>query len=123
MRSGVIARKIGMTRVFNDTGEHVPVTVLKLDDVQVVAQKTKERDGYTGAAVGCRYCKGQKCIKGDAGPLWQRQLFCPNKSWRNFASVMMQWWMLAQHFARHILCRVRKSMRLASLRAKVLQVR
>ena len=40
MRSGVIARKIGMTRVFNDTGDHVPVTVLKLDDVQVVSQKT-----------------------------------------------------------------------------------
>ena len=40
MRSGVIARKIGMTRVFDDTGKHVPVTVLQLDNVQVVAQKT-----------------------------------------------------------------------------------
>ena len=39
MRSGVIARKIGMTRVFNDAGEHLPVTVLQLDDVQVVATK------------------------------------------------------------------------------------
>ena len=37
MRSGIIARKLGMTRVFNDAGHHVPVTVLKLDDVQVVA--------------------------------------------------------------------------------------
>ena len=36
MRSGIIARKLGMTRVFNDAGHHVPVTVLKLDDVQVV---------------------------------------------------------------------------------------
>ena len=46
MRSGVIARKVGMTRVFNDAGEHLPVTVLQLEDVQVVATKTAERDGY-----------------------------------------------------------------------------
>ena len=37
MRSGIIARKMGMTRVFNEAGHHVPVTVVKLDDVQVVA--------------------------------------------------------------------------------------
>ena len=37
MRSGIIARKLGMTRVFNDAGHHVPVTVLKLDDVQAVS--------------------------------------------------------------------------------------
>ena len=45
MRSGVIARKLGMTRVFNDAGRHVPVTVLKMDDVQVVSVRTGERDG------------------------------------------------------------------------------
>ena len=44
MRSGIIARKLGMTRVFNDAGHHVPVTVLKLDDVQVVAVRNKDRD-------------------------------------------------------------------------------
>ena len=43
MRSGVIAQKLGMTRVFTDAGEHVPVTVLKLDGCQVVAHRTKER--------------------------------------------------------------------------------
>ena len=47
MRSGVIARKLGMTRVFNDAGRHVPVTVLKMDDVQVVSVRTGEKDGYT----------------------------------------------------------------------------
>ena len=47
MRSGIIARKLGMTRVFNDSGHHVPVTVLKLDDVQVVAVRNAEKDGYT----------------------------------------------------------------------------
>ena len=45
MRSGVIARKIGMTRVFNDAGEHLPVTVLQLDDVQVVATKQQSVTG------------------------------------------------------------------------------
>ena len=47
MRSGVIAQKVGMTRVYNDAGEHVPVTVLRLDNVQVVAQRTNEKNGYT----------------------------------------------------------------------------
>ena len=42
MRSGVIAQKVGMTRVFTDAGEHVPVTVLKLDGCQVVAHRTDE---------------------------------------------------------------------------------
>ncbi|MGC2221807.1 MAG: 50S ribosomal protein L3, partial [Methylocella sp.] len=47
MRSGVIAQKLGMTRVFTGGGEHVPVTVLKLDGCQVVAHRTKDRNGYT----------------------------------------------------------------------------
>ena len=42
MRSGVIAQKVGMTRIFTDAGEHVPVTVLKVDQCQVVAHRTKE---------------------------------------------------------------------------------
>ena len=46
MRTGVIAKKLGMTRVFADDGAHVPVTVLQLDGCQVVGQRTKERDGY-----------------------------------------------------------------------------
>ena len=57
MRSGVIARKIGMTRVFNEAGKHLPVTVLKLDNVQVVAQKTSERDGYTALQLGAGTAK------------------------------------------------------------------
>ncbi len=44
MRSGVIAQKLGMTRVFTEAGEQVPVTVLKLDNCQVVAQRTAEKD-------------------------------------------------------------------------------
>ncbi|EFG9153208.1 50S ribosomal protein L3, partial [Escherichia coli] len=47
MRSGVIAQKVGMTRVYNDAGEHVPVTVLRMENCQVVAQRTEEKNGYT----------------------------------------------------------------------------
>jgi len=52
MRSGVIAQKIGMTRVFTEAGEQVPVTVLKLDGCQVVAQMTDEKNGYTAVQLG-----------------------------------------------------------------------
>jgi large subunit ribosomal protein L3 len=52
MRTGLIAQKIGMTRVFNDEGNHVPVTVLKIDNCQVVAVRTQEKDGYTAVQLG-----------------------------------------------------------------------
>ena len=57
MRSGIIARKLGMTRVFNDNGHHVPVTVLKLDDVQVVAVRDTEKDGYAAVQLGAGSAK------------------------------------------------------------------
>lgn len=63
MRSGVIARKIGMTRVFDETGNHVPVTVLKLDDVQVVAQKSVDRDGYQALQLGAGAAKVKNVSK------------------------------------------------------------
>ena len=67
MRSGVIARKIGMTRVFDDTGKHVPVTVLQLDNVQVVAQKTSDRDGYTALQLGAGTAKVKRVSKAMRG--------------------------------------------------------
>ncbi len=57
MRTGVIAQKLGMTRVFAEDGMHVPVTVLKLDSCQVVAQRTAERDGYTALQLGAGQAK------------------------------------------------------------------
>ena len=51
-RTGLIAKKLGMTRIFRDDGTHVPVTVLHLDEVQVVDTRTKERDGYTAIQLG-----------------------------------------------------------------------
>ena len=52
MRTGLIAKKLGMTRLFKEDGTHVPVTVLHLDDVQVVDTRTAERDGYTAVQLG-----------------------------------------------------------------------
>ncbi len=52
MRSGVVAQKMGMTRIFLDSGEHVPVTVLRLENCRVVAQMTEEKNGYTAVQVG-----------------------------------------------------------------------
>jgi len=53
MRTGLIAEKVGMTRLFTETGEHVPVTVLKVENEQVVAVKTVEQHGYSALQVGC----------------------------------------------------------------------
>ena len=57
MRSGVIAQKVGMTRVYNDAGEHVPVTVLRMESCQVVAQRTQEKNGYTAVQLGVGLAK------------------------------------------------------------------
>ena len=67
MRTGVIARKLGMTRVFDDTGNHVPVTVLKLDDCDVVDQRTLERDGYVALQVGAGAAKPKRVSKAMRG--------------------------------------------------------
>src|SRR5882757_6953548 len=52
MRTGLIAKKIGMSRLFTEEGTHVPVTVLQLDQCQVVAVRTAEKDGYTAVQLG-----------------------------------------------------------------------
>lgn len=51
-RTGLIARKLGMMRVFDDSGTHIPVTVLQVDRVQVIAHRTAERDGYVALQIG-----------------------------------------------------------------------
>lgn len=63
MRSGVIAQKVGMTRVYNDAGEHIPVTVLRLDNVQVVAQRTEDKNGYTAVQLGAGQSKVKNTTK------------------------------------------------------------
>ena len=63
MRSGLIAQKVGMTRVFTDEGEHVPVTVLKVDNCQVVAVRTDDTDGYTAVQLGVGAAKVKNVTK------------------------------------------------------------
>ena len=60
MRSGVIAKKLGMTRLFLEDGKQVPVTVLQLDALQVVAQRTADRDGYTAVQLGAGEAKAKR---------------------------------------------------------------
>ncbi|MEI2806407.1 MAG: 50S ribosomal protein L3 [Albidovulum sp.] len=60
MRSGVIAKKLGMTRLFLEDGRQVPVTVLQLDGCQVVAQRTVEKDGYTAVQLGAGAAKAKR---------------------------------------------------------------
>ncbi|WP_116133190.1 50S ribosomal protein L3 [Tropicimonas sp. IMCC34043] len=60
MRSGVIAKKVGMTRLFMEDGRQVPVTVLQLDNLQVVDQRTVERDGYTAVQLGAGLAKAKR---------------------------------------------------------------
>jgi len=67
MRSGVIAQKLGMTRIFAEDGTHVPVTVLGLQNCQVVAQRTAEKDGYTALQLGAGLAKAKNTPKAQRG--------------------------------------------------------
>jgi large subunit ribosomal protein L3 len=67
MRSGVIAQKVGMTRIFTDAGEHVPVTVLKVDNCQVVAHRTKDKNGYTALQIGVGRAKVKNVSRAERG--------------------------------------------------------
>jgi large subunit ribosomal protein L3 len=60
LRSGVIAKKVGMTRLFLEDGKQVPVTVLQLDNLQVVAQRTAEKDGYSAVQLGAGTAKAKR---------------------------------------------------------------
>ena len=67
MRSGLIAQKLGMTRVYTDEGAVVPVTVLKVDNCQVVAQRTADKDGYTAVQLGAGVPKIKRLTKAERG--------------------------------------------------------
>ncbi len=67
MRSGVIAKKLGMTRLFLENGTQVPVTVLQLDNLQVVAQRTADKDGYTAVQLGAGSAKAKNTTAAQRG--------------------------------------------------------
>jgi large subunit ribosomal protein L3 len=67
MRTGVIAKKLGMTRFFDEAGQHVPVTVLSLDGCQVTGQRTQEKDGYVALQLGAGFKKPKNTSKAMRG--------------------------------------------------------
>ena len=67
LRSGVIAKKMGMTRLFMEDGKQIPVTVLQMDDLQVVATRTAEKDGYTAVQLGAGTAKVKRVSKAMRG--------------------------------------------------------
>ncbi|WP_420857343.1 50S ribosomal protein L3 [Marivivens marinus] len=67
LRSGVIAKKVGMTRLFMEDGKQIPVTVLQLDNLQVVAQRTQDKDGYTAVQLGAGTAKAKRTTKAMRG--------------------------------------------------------
>ena len=67
LRSGVIAKKVGMTRVFLEDGKQVPVTVLQLDKLEVVANRTTEIDGYSAVQLGAGTAKVKRTSKAMRG--------------------------------------------------------
>ena len=67
MRTGVIAKKMGMTRLFQDDGRHVPVTVLSLEGCQVISVREQERDGYVAVQLGAGTAKAKNVAKPQRG--------------------------------------------------------
>ena len=67
MRTGVIAQKVGMTRLFTEAGEHVPVTVLRLAQCQVIAHRNKDKDGYSALQLGAGSRKVKNVSKAERG--------------------------------------------------------
>jgi large subunit ribosomal protein L3 len=65
MRSGVIAQKVGMTRIFTDAGEHVPVTVLRLANCQVIGHRTKDKNGYVALQLGAGQRKPSRLTRAE----------------------------------------------------------
>jgi len=78
-RTGLIARKLGMTRLFNDDGSTVPVTVLHLDEVRVIARRTAEKDGYDAVQVGIGRAKAKNVTRANRGHFAKAGAEAPKK--------------------------------------------
>ena len=74
MRTGVITQKIGMTRLFQADGTHVPVTVLKLDGCAVISTRTVEKDGYNAVQLGSGFAKPKNASKAERGQFAKAEL-------------------------------------------------
>ncbi len=67
MRTGLIAKKMGMTRIYAEDGEHIPVTVVQLEGCQVVGQRSVEKNGYTALQLGAGFKKAKRVTKAERG--------------------------------------------------------
>jgi large subunit ribosomal protein L3 len=79
MRTGVIAKKLGMSRLFKDDGSHVPVTVLHLDQVRVVSTRSQETDGYTAVQLGWGLAKVKNVTQPNRGHFAKTKVEPPRK--------------------------------------------
>ncbi|WBV42909.1 50S ribosomal protein L3 [Pseudoroseomonas cervicalis] len=91
-RTGLIAKKLGMTRLFNDDGSTVPVTVLHLDQVRVVAARTEEKDGYNAVQLGFGLAKPKNVSKPNKGHFAKAGVEAPKKvvEFRVAADAMLE---------------------------------
>jgi len=78
-RTGLIARKLGMTRLFNEDGSTVPVTVLHLDEVRVIARRSAEKDGYDAVQIGIGRAKPKNVTKANRGHFAKAGAEAPKK--------------------------------------------
>ena len=108
MRSGVIAQKVGMTRIFTDAGEHVPVTVLKVDNCQVVAHRTKDKNGYTALQLGVGAAKVKNVSKPMRGHFAKAKVE-PRKKILEFRVTPTRCWSRAPSFRSSISSPARSS--------------
>lgn len=83
MRTGIIAKKVGMTRLFDEQGQHIPVTVLQADECQVVNQKTEEKDGYNALQLGLGQVKSKNVKKPQQG-YFNKQNVAPKHKLKEF---------------------------------------
>ena len=79
MRTGLIAKKMGMTRIFTDSGEHIPVTILKVDSCKVIAKRTKELNGYNSLQIGFGAAKVKKMSRALRGHFAKTEIEPKNK--------------------------------------------
>ena len=78
-RTGLIAKKLGMSRLFNEDGSTVPVTLLHVDNVRVIAQRTEEKDGYEAVQIGIGVAKPKNVSKANKGHFAKAGVEAPQK--------------------------------------------
>ena len=117
-RTGLIARKLGMTRLFAADGSTMPVTVLHLDEVRVVARRTAEKDGYDALQLGIGQAKVKNVSKANRGHFAKAGVEAPQQRGRSSASARTRRWSPARGSPSSTSSRARRWTSPASPRAR-----